>query len=227
MARKQYPEDIYLSPCFAIKRFMGLRQKHGDLNAVTKTEFKPEREMWISGVFLLGISQLTNKKYWLRPNNEDTAPDTFAITLLNSKKGVTAEIQNIEIFEYGKHVKVDIVTAIKQKLFNKNYPENYLLLCYIHDRGGEEFKPRDIFEAVKNINPKIAQIWVLIGVAESTSTDHVIVQVFPHLVTKKFDYIDLCKKLNQKEMIRGRRDLTKKTTEVEFEPLGKFILKLP
>ena len=60
MARQQYPQDIYLSPPFAIKRFLGLRQKHGDKAAVTKSEYKPEREAWITGVFLLGLSKIKN-----------------------------------------------------------------------------------------------------------------------------------------------------------------------
>lgn len=227
MSRKQYPDDIYLSPCFAIKRFLGLRDKHGDKEAILRGEFKPEREMWVTGVFLLGISQLTKKEYWLRVNIEDTAPDTFAISLIDAERGVTAEIQNIEIFEYESHAKMDLTEAIKKKLANKTYPDNYLLLCYVHGRAGEEFKPKRVFEAVKTFNPQVAQIWILANVLSDDSADHVVVRIFPNLLMKKFDYLELCKISKQIEMIRARRDLRKKITKVEFEPLGDYILKLP
>lgn len=228
MARNQYPDDIYLSPCFAIKRFLGLRDKHGDRDALTKAEFKPEREMWITGVFLLGISQLTQKEYWLQPNTEDTAPDTLAISLVEAKRGVTAEIQNIEIFEYEKHAKASLTVAIKKKLKGKAYPDNYLLLCYIHGRPGEALKVKEIFESVKKIKPTISQVWLLTSIlSDDSSSMHVITQVFPHLIVKKFDYLELCKSRTQKEIIQAKRDLTKKTMKVEFKPLGGLILRLP
>mgnify|MGYP001569112675 CR=1 FL=1 len=227
MSRNLYPEDIYLSPCFAIKRFLGLRDEYGDLEAVTNGEYKPEREMWITGVFLLGIGLLTGKEYWLRPNREDSAPDIFAISPVGSKKGVVAETQNIEIFEYESHSKGTLIEAIRGKLSGKAYTDNYLLLCYVHDRAGEEFNTKEVCEAVKSISPNISQIWVLTNTLGTVNTEHVMVQVFPNYILRRYNYIELCKSSKQIEMIKARRDLTKITTEVEFEPLGKYILKLP
>lgn len=227
MSRGLYPEDIYLSPRFAIKRFLGLRDKYGNSEAITNVEFKPERELWITGVFMLGIGQITGKEYWLRPNREDSAPDIYAISMEGSSSGVKAEIQNIEVFEYGPHSESGLVGAIRDKLKNKAYTDNYLLLCYVHDRVGEEFKTKDVFEAVKGINPKISQIWVLTNILNVINSEHAIVQVFPNYTARRYDYAELCRLNKQIDMIRARMDLTKKTTEVEFKPLGEYVLKLP
>lgn len=228
MARNQYPPDVFLSPAFAIKRFQGLREKHGNKKALSEVEFKPEREMWITGVFLLGIGDLTHKQYWLRPNNEDTTPDTYSISLLASDKGATAEMQNIEIFEYENHNKNTLIEAITKKLDNKAYPDDYTLLCYIHDRGGEKLTPIEIVKQVKKIKPKIAQIWILANVLNPlTSNEHMLIQVYPEPIVYKFDYLEAIKKQNQVEMIHAKKDLRKMIKEVIFEPIGLHILKLP
>lgn len=224
MARKIYPDDVYFSPPFAIKRFLGVREKHGDKAAVTKGEYKPEREAWITGVFLLGLSKLAKREFWLRINNDDTAPDTFTISFVETEKGVMAEIQYVEIFEYEKHSTTDLVGAITNKLKGKAYPDNYILLCYVHDRTGEIFNTKELYEKMKNFNTKIAEIWILANILSETNSEHVIFQVFPDENGCKFDYIKEYKKSTQKEMINPKRGSAKK---VEFTPMGKAILKLP
>lgn len=224
MARKIYPNDVYFSPSFAIKRFLGLREKYGDKAAVTKSEYKPEREAWITGVFLLGLSKIAKREFWLKINNDDTAPDTYTISFVETEKGVTAEIQCVEIFEYEKHSKTDLVRAISDKLNGKAYPDNYILLCYIHDRTGEIFNTREVFEKMKNFDTNIAEIWVLANILSPANSEHVIFQVFPKENGCKFDYVEEYKQSIQKEMINPKRGMAKK---IEFTPMGKTILKLP
>lgn len=224
MARKQYPLDIYFSPSFAIKRFLGLRQKYGDKIAVTKSEFKPEREAWMTAVFLLGLSKLSSREFWLRINNEDSAPDIITVSFIESDKGVVAEMQNVEIFEYEAHANTDLTGALKNKLSGKTYPDDYILLCYVHDRKGEIFNTKDVYEKVKELNPKIAEVWVLSSVLCPSGSEHVIFQAFPKPNVCKFDYIEEYKNSKQKELIHARRGFTKK---INFVTMGKFILKLP
>ena len=224
MARKIYPTNVYFSPAFAIKRFLGLRQKHGDYKAITKSEFKPEREAWITGVFLLGLSKLAKREFWLRANTEDSAPDVFTISFVETIKGVTAEMQNIEIFEYESHAQTDLVGAIKDKLKGKVYPDNYILLCYIHDRMGEVFNTNELLDKVILLNPKVAEVWVLTNILGPTNTEHVIFQVFPVSNGYRFDYLKEFRNSNQIEMINPHRGSTKK---IEFISMGKAIFKLP
>jgi hypothetical protein len=224
MARKQYPIDVYLSPPFAIKRFLGLRQKHGDKAAVTKSEYKPEREAWITGVFLLGLSKIAKREFWLRVNTEDTVPDVYTISFVETARGVTAEMQNVEVFEYESHAHTDIIGAIENKLKGKVYPDNYILLCYVHDRTGEVFNTNEIYERVKVLNLKIAEVWVLANILTPTNAEHVIFQVFPTANGCKFDYLEECKNSKQKDMINAKRGSAKK---IEFIPMGKAILRLP
>ncbi len=224
MARKIYPDDVYFSPSFAIKRFLGLREKHGDKATVTKSEYKPEREAWITGVFLLGLSKIAKREFWLRINNDDTAPDTFTISFVETEKGVAAEIQCVEIFEYEKHSKTDLVGAITDKLRGKAYSDNFILLCYVHDRTGEIFNTREIFKKMKNFDTKIAEIWVLANILSPTNSEYVIFQVFPDENGCKFDYVEEYKNNKQNEMINPKRGATRK---IEFTPMGKAILRLP
>lgn len=224
MARKQYPHDVYISPPFAIKRFLGLREKYGDLAAVTKSEYKPEREAWITGVFLLGLSKLAKKEFWLRVNQEDTAPDTFTISFKETNRGVAIVIQNVEIFEYEKHARTNIINAIKNKLVGKAYPNNFILLCYIHSRSGETFDTQEMYKKVISLKPNIAEIWMLANIQSATNTEHVVFQVWPTPNGCKFDYVEEYKKSTQKDMIHVRRGWTNK---IEFVPMGKWVLKLP
>ncbi len=226
MARRFYPENIYISPCFAIKRFVGLRQKYGNMAALTKSEFKPEREAWITGVFLLGLTKISGRKFWLRINNEDNSPDTVTMSPVERDKGVVAEMQNVEIFGYGPHSKDDLVAAIQRKLRLKAYSDNYILLCYVYGRTGEVFNTREIFTRVNSLNPrpKIAEIWVLANLSGNKSSEHVIFQVFPRENGMTFDYLKMCRDCNQEEIINPSRGMAKK---VEFIPKGKVHFRLP
>lgn len=226
-AKRLYPEDIYLSPCFAIKRMIGLRQKYGNFKALTSRRFQREREMWIAGVFLLALGRITRKEYWLRPIVETNTPDIVALSLSQTPDGTLAEFQNIEIFEYEQHFSGNLVEAIKSKIANKSYPDNYTLLCYVHGRVGEILKPYQVYQQMLQLSPKLSQIWVMCVFQLEKSRTHTVIQVFPEPISHNFDYVSIFKQTKQKELIRARRDLTRKTNAVEFEDLGQFILPLP
>jgi hypothetical protein len=224
MARKLYSSEIYLSPSFAIKRFLGLRQKYGDKAALTKSEFKPEREAWITAVFLLGLGKLAGREFWLRPNNEDSAPDVITVSFAESDEGVVAQMQNVEIFEYESHAETDLAGAIKNKLSGKAYPDDYILLCYVHSRAGETFSTKEIFEKVSRVDPKVSEVWVLSSILSPTSSEHVVFQAFPKYNVYKFDYLDELKASRQRELIHTKKGFVK---QIEFVPMGKYIFKLP
>lgn len=133
-------------------------------------------------------------------------------------------MQNVEIFEYESHSNTDLVGAVKNKLSGKAYPDNYILLCYVHGRSGEIFKTKDIYKKVKKINLRIAEVWVLANILSPTNSEHVIFQIYPKHNAYRFDYLEECKTSKQKELIHTRRGSTQK---IKFVPMGKHVLKLP
>lgn len=223
----QYPPDIYISPGFAIKRMMGFRQKYGNTRALTDGSFQKEREMWIAGVFLLDMERITKKEYWLKPVQNSGTPDILALHLFPSEIGATAEFQEIEIFEYESHFKGSLIDAIKSKLSRKSYPENYILLGYFHHRPGEVFKPYEISQQVHSLSPNLSQIWILGSIQSKVPHTYTVVQLYPKNIYHNFDYMADFSATKQHELIRAKRDLTRKTNRIEFEPLGRFILPLP
>ncbi len=206
---------------------IGLRQKYGDIKALTDGRFKREREMWIAGVFLLAMERITQKEYWLRTVEEASTPDIMTINLSPSPSGSLAEFQNIEIFEYEGHFRGDLAEAIKSKLSNKSYPDDYALLSYFHGRTGETLKPHEISREVSKFSPKLSQIWIMGSIRSENPYTYTVTQLFPEHIYHNFDYMAAFKETRQRELIRARRDLTKKTLDIEFEALGQVILPLP
>ena len=226
-SKRLYPENIFVSPGLAIKRMIGLRQKHGDTKALTDGKFKREREMWIAGVFLLAMARITRKEYWLRTVEEAPTPDIITINLSPTANGSLAEFQNVEIFEYESHFQGDMVDAIRSKLSKKSYPDNYALLCYFHGRTGEVLKPHEISNEISKLSPKLSQIWIMGSIRSENPHTYTVTQLFPERIYHNFDYKAALNETSQKELIRARRDLTKKTLSVDFEDLGKVLLPLP
>lgn len=223
MARENYPDNVFISPCFAIKRFLGLREKYGDRKAVTNNRFKPEREAWIAGVFLAGFGQRVKREYWLRMCKEET-PDIIAVSFTGGTNGVVMELQNIEIFEYERHFKGSLVESIKEKLAGKAYPDDYTLLCYAHSRTGESFDTKEIFEELKKQRINTADLWIILSPMGENYSEHVAFRGYPAPALINFDYAQVCRTTKQVEMIKPSRGLDK---EVKFTPLGKYVLKLP
>lgn len=224
MSRKLHPKDLYHSPKYVIERYNYLLQKYGQ-KELKKSRYKPERELLIGGWFLFGINRHQNIPYWLRCNNEDTTPDLFAARTMQTQNGASCETQCIEVMEYEKHSKCNLLEAIKEKLKNTVYPKYYILLCCIHDRM-VKVNGNILCEELKQLNPNIAQIW-LVGATRLNNEEVLVLKVFPEVWDTKYMLKKELKENNQIKHLRMSRDLTRKHTKIEIIPDGKIQLPLP
>lgn len=213
MIRPQIPQGPYFSPCFQLRRFMGLLEKHGE-TAFTDRRFQAEREAWIGAVFLLGYSQLTNQDWWLIQAIEDP-PDIIALALEDGPRGAVAQRLNIEIFEYEQNSPAnDLIGTIGRKMIGKAYPRDYQLVCYVHHHEGEAFNPGEIAEQVKSLKPRVRDIWVVASIMGDNPTGYVLVRLYPDPLVHPFDYRRACVDTKQPDMLEAKRGLA--DAPVEF-----------
>ncbi|MBI2909297.1 MAG: hypothetical protein HYX92_16755 [Chloroflexi bacterium] len=210
MAKKQYPEDLYMSPCLAIKRFAGLRAKYGETAVKTRGDLQQDREAWVTAVFLLGVGKRTAGHYWLRSSQADP-PDTLAVTFLQGQRGVEQQLYHIEVFEYEEHRTLSLTDAIKEKLDAKVYPDYYHVVGYVHGRRGQEFNVKEAADTVKVFAPKVASIWILFSTAGAASASYALASVFPEPDLIRFDYEEECDKTSQADFLTSRRGPQRKS----------------
>jgi hypothetical protein len=202
--RPQIPRGLYFSPCFQLKRFVDLLEKHG-VAALTARQFQAEREAWIGAMFLLGYSQLTKQDWWLI-QAEDDPPDIIALALEEGSRGPVAERLNIEIFEYEQNSPMnDLVGTIQRKLAGKAYPADYQLVCYVHHHEGEPFNPGEAAEQVQALNPRIRDIWVVASIMSQNPAEYVLVRLFPQPLVHRFDYRQACSGTKQPDIVEPKR----------------------
>jgi hypothetical protein len=114
---KLFPPDIAMSPSFAIGRFTAAARKYGHNRVLTESKFQKAREIRTTAVFLLGLSKITGKTYWVKPEYEDNTPDTYGISFSPHPKyhdGNVREILSIEVKEYEIHSDEDLLSFIKE-----------------------------------------------------------------------------------------------------------------
>ena len=222
-------EDILISPHKTIRRFQNLIAKYGQNATLTSNKFQKERELWISAVFALAVSEMTKRKYWLRANliPQDT-PDVFMTSHRNPAKGelgVMREIVNLEIMEYESHAETTIAEHIINKKLNKNYPKEYALVCYIHSRYGEDFKLIDVIEPLRNEQIGVGEIWILFNTIAQKDTEYTATRVYPEpALASNVDYSKHLDNPTQQDFLKETRGMCKK---VDYERLGTVYVPLP
>ena len=85
----------------------------------------------------------------------------------------------------------------------------------------------EISREVSKFSPKLSQIWIMGSIRSENPHTYTVTQLFPEHIYHNFDYMAAFKETQQRELIRARRDLTKKTLDIEFEALSRVILPLP
>jgi hypothetical protein len=221
MMKPQIPQGPYFSPCFQLQRFVGLQQKHGK-KALIDRKFQAERESWVAAVFLLGYSQLTQQDWWLMPADDDP-PDIIAVTLDEGDRGLIARRLDIEVFEYEQNSLMnDLVGTIQRKLTGKNYPDDYQIICYVHDHEGETFVPGKVAEQLRNLNLHDRHIWVVASLQSNIPTEYVLVRLVPEPLVHCFDYVAACEGNRLPDSIDLKRGPTKTPTK-----FGWRIMELP
>ena len=225
--------DVFYSPTKALDRMTGAYEVGGIEAGRKSSIFQPVREAWAAAVFLLGYSQITETKYWLRENpKKNEAPDVFAISFREptpEEKGVSREVMEIEVCEYDENAKTELPEHLRIKLAGKNYNEHTFLLCYIHKPGGKT-RLIDVINGLKGIKTTVREVWLLMHLGNEPLGNFLIARVYLRdadlaktNLQYKGDYKTLSK-LPQQEMVKTIRGSGRK---VEFSRLGVAYVPLP
>lgn len=223
--------DVLMAPKKIIQRMENIIQKYGSERALKSGSFQKAREAWIASVFMLGMSQRTDRIYWIQENEvPQDDPDIFSYSYRNPEQpgeiGVVKEIQPVEICQYPIQVKKRIAEHIKTKLKNKYYHPETILICYIL-RPGEAFKLIDIINGLTDLQTTIREVWVLFNLAGLPVSNFTIARVylrgisFPEMyLDYKGDYIELCK-IPQPDFLRDHKGIEK---TVKWKPSGELMV---
>ena len=124
-----FPADLAMSPQFAIQRVTDAASKYGQDLFQTDRRFKKAREIQATAAFLIGLSKITGKKYWVMPEHEAATPDTYGVSLAVHTKlnGYVRDLLSVEVTQYESHSDEGMVSFVKRKLSNKYLPEHYVL----------------------------------------------------------------------------------------------------
>jgi hypothetical protein len=181
-----YPSDIFLSPNLAITRMNQLVRKYGKSSAEKDGRFKEEREAAITALFLLGYRLLLGRDFWIAICQNDP-PDNIAVSPQRraNGRGMENQIINIEIFEWEGHSAKTLSQAIREKLKDKNYPKDYLLLCQGR-RPGERANVEEYYQELQREKPSVSEVWLVSSIKDD-QFDHVIVRLYPAIAIKPFN----------------------------------------
>jgi len=122
-----------MSPAFAMGRFTAASNKYSQDHVLTNSRFKKAREIRATAAFLLGLSKITGKTYWVMPEYDANTPDTYGISFAPHPKfedGNIRDMLSVEVTEYESHCHGDLLVFVKRKLSNKYLPNHYILLVH-------------------------------------------------------------------------------------------------
>lgn len=185
--------DHYKSPPLVLKEVSDLMKKQGKEAVLFGSKYRDERELYIGSVFSLGISCRMGRYNWIRKTEEDP-PDAELMYLENTPDGYICNIAELEIVEFQKYSQKDLLETLKSKL-QKNYPERYLLLCFIHSRK-EIVYPLELSKEIKSLNPRLTAIYIMADCEignKNGGRQMVLTQIFPNLERINFDITQMAK----------------------------------
>lgn len=240
------PSEVYLSPKKAIERMQNIFDKYGIERGLKSYSFQQSRESWIAAVYLIGLSYVEKKIFWLKSNPiKNDAPDIFAVSYrkphLAGEIGIVREIYQLEVCEYDKHSKYGLPEHIIKKLNNKYYPKDTVLLCYIDHGLGYKFRLGNVISKLNKQKKIVSQIWLIYNTKDQKNTAYHISLVCPRtkpIVSFSVNYAFLFDKnfsvnvkdritralINQPEILTEKRGVNK---DFKFEYIGKYIIPLP
>lgn len=202
-----------MSPKVAIISFLKMVKINGYDLVLKKSIFQKDRERYIAGIFLLGLSKLTGFKYWIRKDN-DESPDIRAVWHEKDEKGRKENILNLEIFEWEEHSKVDLLDLIESKL-KKKYPTYTILLGYIRGKEGI-LDLEKYFNKISKIKINIAEIFLLVPILNKKG-DHGIFKLYPDRVQIEFFIKETFEKnLKQGDFLKTWRGMGNKSVDLGY-----------
>lgn len=151
---------------------------------------KKLREVWAGAIFMLGYQKCFSTQQYIRPSFEEV-PDIVSgeyITHPTLKDSENFALLNIEVTEWHESSKENLVERIFNKLHNKSYPDDFLLLVHITKVGDLNINNMDeVFEPLRNKKLKIRSVWVLVGGSTFESTDnYIIFCLYPNVIRFEF-----------------------------------------
>jgi hypothetical protein len=178
--QRLFPPDLAMSPAFAIGRFTAAGRKYGQDRVLTHSRFKKAREIRTTAAFLLGLSKITGKTYWVMPEYEADTPDTYGISFAPHPKyedGNIRDLLNVEVTEYETHSDEDLIAFVKRKLSNKYLPDHYILLVHVN-RASEKINTDQVFVELAKQNLRLGEIWLLGNIEDGSEDKFVVVCLY-------------------------------------------------
>lgn len=211
-----------MSPAFAIQRFTGAGAKYGENLVLTDHRFKKAREVRATAAFLLGLSRITGKTYWVMPEYESSTPDTYGVSFSPhaTMNGNVRELLSVEVTEYEAHSEKGIVAFIKRKLSNKYLPDHYILL--VHANKTEKINVGDVIGELAKERFKVGEVWLLSHIQDESNDKFAVVCLYPTRAQALLRLEDeLAKNTAQPDMLRASRSSGKTFSE------GTLVVRLP
>jgi hypothetical protein len=160
---KLFPSNLAMSPGFVIGRFAAATRKYGQDRVLTNSKFKKAREIRTTAAFLLGLSKITGKTYWVMPEHILDTPDTYGISFAahpKSEDGNIREVISIEVAEYETHNAGDLLSFVRRKLSNKYLAEHFILLVEVN-RASEQINTEHVFTELSKEKLRLGEVWLL------------------------------------------------------------------
>jgi hypothetical protein len=177
---KLFPPNLAMSPAFAIGRFTSAAIKYGQVCVLTDSRFKKAREIRATAAFLIGLSKITGKTYWVMPEYVADTPDTYGISFAAHTKyeeGNIREMLSVEVTEYETHSDEDLLGSVRRKLSNKYLPDHYILLVHAN-RVSERINTEQVFIELSTQKFKLGEIWLLSNIEDGMDDTCVVVCLY-------------------------------------------------
>jgi hypothetical protein len=221
---KLFPPNLAMSPAFAIGRFTAAAQKYGQELVLTDSRFKKAREIRATAAFLLGLSKITEKTYWVMPEYVADTPDTYGISFASHPKyesGKIRDILSIEVTEYETHSDEELLAFVRRKLSNKYLPKHFILLVHVN-RLSQKINTEEVFSELSKEKLRLGEVWLLGNVEDPTNDKFVVVCLYSTRAGGFFQLDDeIGKNKEQIDMITMSRGMAQDTSQRLLE------IKLP
>ncbi len=206
--------DTYVHP-LAVFRLVASIIKTKATEFLKSVRFKVTREGWITAIFLIALSRYDGRNWYLRPNQIDEAPDFYVVSYKSEQDYQIELTRNIEVFELRNDSENDLIDSIVKKIDKTIYP-TLTLVCYI-EKGGLLPSPKDISDRVKQLKPRVMDIWC-VGLTDP-SRKYAVFQVYPEPLWLEIDLNEVEKEKEMATFIYPHRG-----KGVDLEPMGEMTL---
>jgi hypothetical protein len=218
-------DEILVNPLTAVRLFARTYLALGEESLFKDRKFKITREAWIASMFLLALKKHTTQDWYFKPETKDGSPDFYCYTFIEDKsKGGNIKPQiKLEVFEWRKEEdEANFIEALKKIKLNKVIDPQITILCYI--RRNSVIPPAvDLNKKLKEISPKVKDIWYLGDVTPDSKTWR-ITQIYPNTLAIDLDYDEVLSTKEQHSFIHSYRG---KSEQLEYESTGKTVRLTP